>query len=128
MNASKKFTAAIVIALLAVVAVSAGEAEELTGSDVARQGTLTTLSGTLLSESGEWYLVVGTTRYEIHLGQLGDKADTVLKSGSTVTVSAFAMDIHLAPVVIDMGGVKFTVWNPDRRPSWAGMGNRRYGK
>ena len=118
---------AIVSSLLAVlvtVGVVANEVE-IVGRDVAREGNLMDVAGTLQYEDNEWYLNTGADIYELHMGALGHEGGFAFSDGAAADVHGFVMPDHIAPISIVAGGQTAEFWHADRYPLWAGSGQRR---
>ncbi|MBN1525076.1 MAG: hypothetical protein JW904_11365 [Spirochaetales bacterium] len=117
-------TAALIFAVLPLTMAAASPAD-VVGRDVADNGIEKTLSGTLKSEDGEWYLVSGGATYEVHLGRIGNDLNGGLKDGNAATINGFVLDNHIAPITVESAGKTLAVWTKDRIPSWAGNGDRK---
>jgi hypothetical protein len=97
----------------------------MTGRDVAAEGRLATLSGDLLSEDNEWFLVAPDGRYEIHLGPLGHEGTLPFADGTAATLRGFVLPEHIAPITVSADGQSFEFWHEERYPLWAGSGDRK---
>ena len=132
MRTQKSWSILMVLVLMgttgvsSVVAQSAATAdEELVGRDVAREGTLQTVDGTLRYQDDEWYLSAGRRVYELHMGPFGHDESLALRDGSLARVEGFVVGDHIAPLSLVSEGVTHEFWHADRYPLWAGAGNRR---
>jgi len=121
---------AMLVLLLGAVALSFAQAnvseeEEITGNFVVRQGQQGEVSGVLKLEKGEWYLIVGSRVYELHLGMFGHDGVTTqgLKDGSGALVKGFIYGDHVSPILIESEGITYSFRAEDGRPLWAGRGN-----
>ena len=118
---------AIVSSLLIVflaAGVIAGEVAPV-GRDVAREGNLMNLAGTLQYQDNEWYLNTDAGLYEMHMGALGHEGGFAFSDGAPAEVHGFVMPDHIAPISIVSGGQSAEFWHADRYPLWAGSGDRR---
>lgn len=104
--------------------VFADEAEPV-GRDVAREGSLTDVVGTLRYQDNEWYLDARGSTYELHMGIFGHEDGLPFSDGATAEVYGFVMPSHIAPIRVVSGGQAVEFWHADRYPLWAGSGERR---
>ena len=112
------------LAILVAVGVVADDSAPV-GRDVALEGSLTDVTGTLRYQDDEWYLNAGGSVYELHLGVFGHEVGLPFSDGATAEVNGFVTSDHFAPIRIASGGQTVEFWHPDRYPLWAGSGERR---
>ena len=115
---------ALVLALVAVGAVTADDTAPL-GRDVARDGQLSTVSGTLAYRSEEWFLDAQRESYELHMGPYGHDESLPFISGAEAVVRGFVVPNHIAPITVATSGETHRFWNEGRYPLWAGSGALR---
>ncbi len=119
-------TTAMVIALSALVVLAAFAGDAVLGRDVARDGSIVTLSGSLLYEMDDWMLSTDDGRYELHMGPYGHDESLPLVAGADAWVRGFAIPGHVAPIQIETAGRRLSFWHQGRYPLWAGSGERRH--
>lgn len=117
-------TMVLVIALAAVVTTGVFAADELRGRDVARDGRLATVTGTLLYDQDEWFLDARGQTWELHMGPLGHDEALPFTDGVQATVRGFVLAEHIAPLWVTIGEQTFDFWHEARYPRWAGEGAR----
>ena len=117
----------IVSSLLAILVTLGAVADEVApvGRDVAREGNLMDVAGTLQYQDDEWYLEARGSVYELHMGVFGHEGGLPFSDGATAEVHGFVTPDHIAPIRIVSGGQTVEFWHPDRHPLWAGSGERR---
>jgi hypothetical protein len=118
---------ALIAVLIALTAAAVVYASDVLGRDIVERGSLQTLSGTLSSEDGEWYLTADGTLYAMHLGN-HDFVDTLgweLREGTKVNLSGFVSGEDIAVVNLTIDGQTFSLRTEDGAPLWAGMGQGR---
>ena len=113
-----------VIAAFVIFGVAA-DAAALTGRDVARDGELTRLKGTLEYRDNEWFLDTPGGSYEVHMGPLGHEESSAFSTGALAHVWGFAIPEHIAPISVTTDGDVYEFWHEERYPLWAGNGDRR---
>ena len=112
------------LAILVTVGVVADEVAPV-GRDVAREGTLMEVVGTLQYQDNEWYLEAQGSVYELHMGVIGHESGLPFSNGATAGVHGFVTPNHIAPIRFVTAGHTVEVWHADRYPLWAGSGERR---
>ena len=115
---------ALVLALVAVGTVTADDTAPL-GRDVARDGQLSTVSGTLAYRNDEWFLDAQRESYELHMGPYGHDESLPFVSGAGAVVNGFVFTDHIAPITVVTAGETYRFWNEGRYPLWAGSGALR---
>ena len=117
----------IVSTLLVVFLTAAVVADEVApvGRDVAREGNLMDVAGTLQYEENEWYLNTPTGIYELHLGLLGHDGGLPFSDGAAADVHGFVTSDHIAPIWVASAGRTVEFWHANRYPLWAGSGEGR---
>ena len=117
---------AIVFALLAVMLTIGVVADEATplGHDVAREGRLMEVVGSLQYQDDEWYLNARGSVYELHMGVIGHEGGTPFSDGATAEVYGFLIPGHIAPIRVVSAGQTVEFWHADGYPLWAGSGER----
>ena len=118
---------AVVSGLLIVLLTAVVVADEPApvGRDVAREGNLMDVAGTLQYEDNEWYLNTPAGVYELHMGVLGHEGELPFSHGATADVHGFVTPGHIAPIRVESAGQTVEFWHADRYPLWAGSGDRR---
>lgn len=102
----------------------------LRGRDLVRLGIRETVTGTLASMEGEWFLESEDGVYELHFGDHRHRAETgvVLEEGIEATVFGFILedapgdysDLAVCSMVIN--GEVFRFREDDGTPLWRGQG------
>lgn len=102
----------------------------LRGRDFVRLGDPGTVTGTLATIGGEWFLKAGDETYELHFGDHRHRAETGinLEEGIEAEVFGFIVegalgtpsDIAVCTIVIDGDGLRFR--EDDGTPLWRGRG------
>jgi len=105
----------------------------LRGRDFVRLGGAGTVTGTMTSIEGEWFLEAGDEVYELHFGDHRHRAETgiSLEEGIEAAVFGFILegtsglssDIAVCSIVID--GEVFRFREEDGTPLWRGQGDGR---
>ena len=118
---------AVVSVLLMVFLTAVVTADDVAplGRDVARDGNLLDITGTLQYEDNEWYLNTGADVYEMHMGVLGHEDGLPFSEGATAQVHGFVMPDHIAPIRVVSADQTVEFWSADRYPLWSGSGDRR---
>jgi hypothetical protein len=102
---------------------------DLTGTDIAKSGTLGTISGVLKSDGSEWMLETSAKKlYNVHFGNytLVYPEGLGLKEGNEATITGFMLNDDIAVSQIKTDGATYTLRDETTgRPAWAGMGNRK---
>ena len=94
---------AAVLALFVAATITADPAAVI-GRDVAQEGSLTDLSGSLVYRDNEWFLNAGDGLYEIHMGPFGHDESLPFTEGAMVEIRGFVLPEHIAPVRVTTGG------------------------
>lgn len=115
---------ALVLAL-AMTGIAAADDTAPLGREVARDGRLTSISGTLAHRSDEWFLDAQRESYELHMGPYGHDESLPFTSGDDAVVHGFFVPKHIAPITVATGGETYRFWSEDRYPLWAGSGALR---
>lgn len=104
-----------------------GEAESLSGRDIAERGTLKTLTGLLKEKDREWFLKTPEQEYELHLGNYEAiyPRGIELKEGTTAEVYGFVHGVSVAPVWVKNQNRTYKFRDKDGTPLWAGKGQGR---
>jgi hypothetical protein len=118
---------AFIAVLFVLTAAAAVYASDVLGREAVELGSLQSLSGTLSSDDGEWYLTAEGTLYAVHLGNhdFVDSLDWELKEGSVVNLSGFVYGTDIAVVNLTVGGETFHLRSEEGVPLWAGMSRGR---
>jgi len=98
------------------------DSEEIKGKDIAKNGTLTDLSGSLKYEGSEWYLVSEGKSFQIHLGPKSylESINFKLTEGDQAEIKGFVLNDHIAPCTIATAGKSIELRDENGRPAWAG--------
>ena len=115
---------AVVIAIIVTLAVQAGESR-LVGREVARDGALTSDTGTLDYRDQEWFVDGSEGSFQLMMGRYGHELDLPYEEGAEAEVLGFTVRDFMAPVVVSTAGEDLEFWHRDRYPLWAGSGERR---
>ncbi len=118
----------LIIAIVALVGTSAfSQVNGMYGRQIAAEGRIETVQGTLGLDGNEWILNVGNIAYNLHLGRYGHEPDLALNEGTSAVVEGFVMERGIAPVSILTEGQELAFWHEDGYPLWAGRGARTEG-
>ncbi len=112
------------IAAVASVGVFGDDTRTL-GRDVARDGRLSELSGSLERRDNEWFVDAGDGSYQLMMGRYGYEQPLPLAEGAAVEVRGFAVPDYVAPISVATRGESAEFWHEARYPLWAGSGERR---
>ncbi len=114
----------VVLATLIVGTVAADAVAEI-GRDVASEGRLTDISGSLAYHDNEWFLHAPDGRYEVHMGPFGHDGALAFTEGASVDMRGFVIPEHIAPVTVTIDDHVYEFWHEERYPLWAGTGERQ---
>ncbi|TVR31752.1 MAG: hypothetical protein EA404_09485 [Spirochaetaceae bacterium] len=112
------------MAAVATVGVFGDDTRTL-GRDVARDGRLSELSGSLEHRDNEWFVDAGDGSYQLMMGRYGYEQPLPLAEGAAVEVRGFAVPDYVAPISVATRGESAEFWHEARYPLWAGSGERR---
>lgn len=106
--------------------------QKMRGRHFVQFGEFTTVSGTLKTEFGEWFLVDNNIVYEIHMGDHRHRQETGVKleEGKKATVTGFLYvqeghdNIDIAVCTVEMDGEKYRFRSDAGVPLWRGRGTR----
>ncbi|NLK46978.1 MAG: hypothetical protein GX297_10065 [Treponema sp.] len=85
---------------------------DLTGTDIAKSGTLGTISGVLKSDGSEWMLETSAKKlYNVHFGNytLVYPEGLGLKEGNEATITGFMLNDDIAVSQIKTDGATYTL-------------------
>ena len=119
-------TIGMVIALSAILTLGVFAGDAVLGRDVARDGRLVTMSGSLVYEMDEWMLRTGDSSYELHMGPFGHDESLSFTDGADARIRGFVIPDHMAPILVETEGRRYEFWHQGRYPLWAGSGERRH--
>ena len=99
----------------------------LRGKDYVQNGTVKTVSGTLFSQDGEWYMKSGSSVTALHMGPsfYHDEIKLQLKDNQNVEANGYMYKNDLAVVTIKVDNKVYNLRDKDGIPLWAGKGNRQ---
>lgn len=120
----KTVVMAAVIAIIVTLAVQAGDSR-LVGREVARDGALTSDTGTLDYRDQEWFVDGSEGSFQLMMGRFGHELDLPYEEGAEAEVLGFTVRDFMAPIVVSTAGEELEFWHRDRYPLWAGSGERR---
>ena len=114
------------ILLMVFVAAAWGFAHDLEGKDIAAEGTIISVAGSLKVEEDELYLKTKEAVYLIHLGPewYSEEIGFAKVDGRSAVIEGFAVSEEIAPVTILVDGNIYTYRQENGLPAWAGRGNR----
>ncbi|TVQ36490.1 MAG: hypothetical protein EA384_14185 [Spirochaetaceae bacterium] len=121
-------TRTLVLAAMIAAVVTAGlfgDDTRILGRDVAREGRLTGLSGSLEQRDNEWFVEAADGSYQLMMGRYGYQQPLPLEQGAAVEVRGFTVPDYVAPISVATGGDSADFWHEARYPLWAGSGERR---
>ncbi len=95
------------------------------GREVARDGAVSELRGTLEHRDDEWFVETDDASYQLMLGRFGHTKELPYTEGAAVEVSGFSVPEYVAPMSVTTDGVQQEFWHEARYPLWAGGGERR---
>lgn len=95
------------------------------GREVARDGAVSDLSGTLEHREDEWFVRTEDGSYQLMLGRFGHTKDLPFVEGGELELSGFTVPEYVAPMQITADGTEQKFWHEERYPLWAGSGERR---
>ncbi len=113
-----------VITIVVTLGVRAGDSR-LVGREVARDGALTSETGTLDYRDQEWFVDGSEGSYQLMMGRYGHELDLPYEEGAEAEVLGFTVRDFMAPVVVSTAGEELEFWHRERYPLWAGSGERR---
>ncbi len=99
-----------------------GNAGEFRGRDFVQNGVQKELTGTLETEETEWFLMVDSTRYALHMGPAAyrESKGFSLTENSVATVSGFVQNTDIAVSTISSDDMSISLRDTNGRPAWAG--------
>ena len=117
----------ILVGLMAALVAGGVVADEarILGRDVAREGRLTSVEGSLEYRDNEWFVDTGSASYQLLMGRYGHEQPLPLTQGAAVDVRGFVVPENVAPIVVATQGDTAEFWHEARHPLWAGSGERR---
>ena len=120
-----KKTLFILISILMATAIFASDSE-LTGKDIAANGTINNLTGTFEIEDSEWYLRTEDQFYIVHKGPdwYTEEIGFLPPEGKQVVVEGFVLGDTISPCTITSNNTLYTFRNQEGFPLWGGRGNR----
>jgi hypothetical protein len=115
----------IFIILLISVGLFASDTE-LSGKEIAANGSLLTLSGTFEMEDDEWYLQTDVKLYIIHKGLdwYTEEIGFLPPEGKQVTIEGFVLENEVSPCTIFSENTSYAFRSSEGYPLWGGRGNR----
>lgn len=101
--------------------------EQLSGADFVQLGELSTVSGELVTQYGEWFLQTDSRLYEIHLGNHEHRRaiGVDLEVGREAEVKGFIYEDDIAVVSMIIDNHEYAFRTEEGRPLWAGAGYGR---
>lgn len=123
-----KTTRVLVLSILLIGSAAAGVfAGDLVGREVVDQGTIGTVTGTLVYQDSEWFIDAEEGLFLVHLGNhdFVDGTGMELIEGDEATVYGFIVDQDIAAVNVTLGAEVYTLRSEDGFPLWAGSGSMR---
>jgi len=108
--------------VLAGAAFATQAEEEIKGRDIATQGAIQTLSGTLKAVGHEWELIAADgAEYELHLGPEEYRAAKkfTLKDGEHAEVRGFVFKNHVSPILLKTKGASIELRTETGRSAWS---------
>lgn len=121
-------TRTMILAGLMAALVAGGvmaDGTRILGRDVAREGRLTSIEGSLEYRDNEWFVQSGSESYQLLMGRYGHEQPLSLEQGAAVDVRGFFIPEHVAPTAVATRGESAEFWHEARYPLWAGSGDRR---
>ena len=120
-----KNTLIVLIILLISVGLFASDTE-LTGREIATNGSLLTLTGTFEIEDDEWYLQTENQLYIIHKGLdwYTEEIGFLPPSGKQVIIEGFVLENEISPCTILSENISYAFRSSEGYPLWGGRGNR----
>lgn len=117
----------ILAGLMATLVVGGVMADEtrIPGRDVAREGRLTSIEGSLNRSDDEWFVDTDAGSYQLLMGRYGHEEPMPLSQGAAVQVRGFVIPEYVAPISVATRGESAEFWHEARYPLWAGSGERR---
>ncbi len=115
--------------VMSIVLLTAGTiaAAALSGKDYVEKGKPGKVSGVLLEESAEWYVIDGVNKIAIHMGPVfyRDEIKLNLKENDKVTAEGFVYENELTVTKLIYNGKEYNFRDSNGDPLWAGRGNRQ---
>ena len=117
----------LIVTLVMALGASFLFAESLTGRDIVKEGSFTTINGTLKYEDTEWYLLAEGGPYQLHFGNKSYLSSTgiELEGGKNCKVDGIASGKEVVVVRATMEGKSYSFRDENGVPLWAGNGNQR---
>ncbi len=115
----------ILIGILMATAIFASDSE-LTGKDIAAEGTVNNLEGTFEIEDSEWYLRTENQLYIVHKGPdwYTEEIGFLPPEGQQVVVEGFVLGNTISPCTITSDNTLYAFRSSEGDPLWRGRGNR----
>jgi len=123
-----KRTRVLVLGILLIWSAAAGAfAADLVGREVVDQGTIGTVTGTLVYQDSEWFIDTEDGLFLVHLGNhdFVDGTGMELSEGDEATVYGFIAGQDIAAVNVTLGSEVYALRSEDGFPLWAGSGRMR---
>lgn len=110
-----------------------GSEKELRGRHFVQLGQFVTVTGTLKTQLGEWFLIENNTIYQIHMGdhKHREKTGIELKEGKKATLTGFLYsqegydNLDIAVCTIEIKGRVYRFRKDDGTPLWRGYGSQK---
>ena len=99
---------------------------ELSGRDIAANGSLRILKGTFEIEDDEWYLQTDDQLYIVHKGLdwYTEEIGFLPPVGKQVIIEGFVLGDEISPCTIKVGNASYAFRSSEGYPLWGGRGNR----
>ena len=123
-----KTTRVLVLSILLIGSAAAGVfAAGQVGREVVAQGTVGTVTGTLVYQDSEWFIDTEDGLFLVHLGNhdFVDGTGMELSEGDEATVYGFIAGQDISAVNVTIGSGVFSFRSEDGFPLWAGSGRMR---
>jgi hypothetical protein len=105
-----------------LLAAAAAAFAQPTGRDIAGSGRITTISGRLIEQDDELYLVTGDGKVLLHLGPewYRDEIRFPARARGEATVEGYLDKLDMAPARVTFGGRTYAFRDSDGQPLWRG--------
>ena len=122
-----KTTRVLVLSILLIGAAAGAFASDLVGREVVDQGTIGTVTGTLVYQDSEWFIDAEEGLFHVHLGNhdFVEGTGMELSEGDEATVYGFIAGQDIAAVNVTLGSEVYALRSEDGFPLWAGYGRMR---
>jgi hypothetical protein len=117
----------LIVTLVMALGASVLFAESFTGRNIVKEGSFTTINGTLRYDGVEWYLTTDDGTYQLHFGNKSYLSSTgiELEAGKNCEVDGIASGKEVVVVSATMNGKSYSFRDENGVPLWAGNGNQR---